>query len=295
MWVAISLRAQLTDLKGPNPQLALTQIYSLDLFDCIFAPPIEELPSVSTSHMSIATDILCHIMSCEGQTYSNLRYLVNTHHDQYLGWLIASLSPWAGGMFEGVDASKNIPAAATAAREGLKIPTKLYNTIINSYKNYDMTQETVQKHSEGIMMSRGLTGMFVRRLGTDWKIQYLCAMLLETVWVWEEGSASPSREAEEIIQKYSKFLHRVEKLGLLQAYTFKPILNVRWIQWSVLSTLTFVQGKEMMVVLDQKVAGPWMMGALNALMEWQLDNPEEDRETAKIWVRASKDRLLQST
>jgi len=229
--------------------------------------------------MSIATDILCHIMSCEGQAYSNLRYLVDTHHDQYLGWLIASLSPWAGGMFEGVDASKNIPAAATAAREGLKIPTKLYNTIINSYKNYDMTQETVQKHSEGIMLGRGLTGMFVRRLGADWKIQYLCAMLLETVWVWEEGNPSPSPKAEKIIQKYSKFLHRVENLGLLQAYTFKPILN----------------GKEMMVVLDQKGAGPWMMGALNALMEWQLDNPEEDRETAKIWVRGSRDRLLQST
>jgi len=121
--------------------------------------------------------------------------------------------------------------------------------------------------------------MFVRRLGADWKIQYLCAMLLETVWVWEEGNPSPSPKAEKIIQKYSKFLHRVENLGLLQAYTFKPILN----------------GKEMMVVLDQKGAGPWMMGALNALMEWQLDNPEEDRETAKIWVRGSRDRLLQST
>jgi tRNA nucleotidyltransferase (CCA-adding enzyme) len=244
--------------------------------------------------MSIATDVLWHIMSCE-QTYSNLRYLVDAHHDQYLGWLIASLSPWAGRMFEGVDAKKNIPAAATAAREGLKIPTKLYNTIIKSYKNYDMIQETVQKLSEGIMMSRGLTGMFVRRLGADWKIQYLCAMLLEIIWVWEEGSTSPSPKAEEIIQKYSKFLHRVEDLGLLQAYTFKPVLNVRLTQWSALSALTFVQGKEMMVVLGQKEARPWMMGALNALMEWQLDNPEEDRGTAETWVRGSRDRLLQST
>ena len=39
-------------------------------------------------------------------------------------------------------------------------------------------------------------------------------------------------------------------------------------------------------------AGTWMMNAMNALMEWQLENTEAEKEAATEWVKANSDHLL---
>lgn len=50
----------------------------------------------------------------------------------------------------------------------------------------------------------------------------------------------------------------------------------------------------MMAALGQKKAGPWMMGALNKLMEWQLENSEKGRDAAEQWVKENIAMLLSS-
>ncbi|KAF8249873.1 hypothetical protein K440DRAFT_542583 [Wilcoxina mikolae CBS 423.85] len=266
-------------LQGPNPHMALSLIYSLTLFDAIFTPPIDTLPSLPTERMSIAKDIIWHIISVsDGLAYSKLKSLVDSKAEQYIAWLLASLSPWKGHMFPGVDTKKNIPAAATAAREGLKMNTKVYNTIIHSYRNYEFIQDVVRKDCSGDRMTRSKAGMFIRKLGADWKSQYLCALLLAVIPHWKGNDATPTAEAEGTLQKYSVFLSRIGELGLEEAHAFKPILN----------------GKEVMAALGQKKAGPWMMGALNMLMEWQLENSDKGRDTAEQWVKENIEMLLSS-
>ena len=213
-WLTLSL--------GPNPRLALSLIHSLALFDAIFTPPIDALPPLPTDHMSIATDVVWHIISAsETLSYSNLKRLADDKSEQYLAWLLASVSPWKGHMFPGTDTKKRIPAAATAVREGLKLNAKICNAIVNSYRDYESIQEVVQNDSSGDKLTRGKAGMFIRRLKAEWKSQYLCALLLEVIPDW----GTPN--AEKVLQKYSIFLSRIFDLGLEDAYDLRPILGVR--------------------------------------------------------------------
>jgi len=256
-------------ITGPNPYRALTLIDSLTLFDAIFAPPIDTLPDLPVDHMPLATAVLQHILTSPDCT--NLQSLVVDKPDQYIAWLLASFSPWAGHLFPGVDTKKNIPAAATAAREGLKMMTKINNIIISSYRNYGLIQETVQN----VGLSRSRVGMFVRELGAGWRYQYLCALLLEAIPHWKEGGAEGTQK---VLAKYSTFLSQIKDMGLEEAHTFKTVLN----------------GKKLMTALGQKKSGPWMMGVVNRVMEWQLENPEKDAESANEWVRKNRGELLRS-
>ncbi|KAI5850992.1 hypothetical protein BZA05DRAFT_337958 [Tricharina praecox] len=254
-------------LQGPNPYRALTLMDSLTLFDAIFTPPIDALPTLPVENLSLATAVLQHILTSPDCT--NLQSLAVDKHDQYVAWLLASFSPWAGHLFPGVDTRKNIPAAATAAREGLRMMTKINNIIISSYRNYSMIQEVVQK----VGLSRSQVGMFIRELGAEWRSQYLCALMLEAIPYWKEGG--PDR-TQEVLVKYSTFLSQIKDMDLEEAHAFKTVLN----------------GKQLMSALGQEKSGPWLMGALNRLMEWQLENPEKDSESAIEWIKENKEKLL---
>lgn len=202
--------------------MALKQINSLTLFDAIFTPPIDTLPELPTEHMPIAADIVSHIIySPRDTSYANLKSFADSKHDQYVAWLLASVTPWKGYMFPGKDTAKRIPAAATAVREGLKMVTKIYNTIIASYRHYEQIQDMVGQPG----LCRREVGMFIRKLGADWRCQLLCAMVLETIPVWKVGAA-PAPEAQKVLLKYSGFLSQIVAMGLEEAYDFKSILNV---------------------------------------------------------------------
>ena len=172
--------------------------------------------------MSIATDIVWHIISAsETLPYSNLKRLADGKSEQYLAWLLASVSPWKGHVFPGIDTKKRIPAAATAVREGLKLNAKICNAIVHSYRDYESIQEVVRDGLSDDRLTRGKTGMFIRRLKAEWKSLYLCALLLEVIPHW----GTPN--AEKVLQKYSIFLSRIFDLGLENAYDLRPILGVR--------------------------------------------------------------------
>jgi len=193
--------------------MALTLIDSLTLFDAIFTPPKGDLPVLPIEHMPLAIAVLQHILTSPSIT--NLRTLAADKPDQYIAWLLASLSPWAGHM----DTKNSTPAAVAAAREGLKMMTKITHIIACSYRNYDMIHSVVQKGG----LSRSGAGMFVRKLGPSWRMQYLCALILEAIPYWKEGGADGTQE---VLAKYSVLLSQIKDMGLEEAHTLKTVLNV---------------------------------------------------------------------
>lgn len=68
--------------------------------------------------------------------------------------------------------------------------------------------------------------MFIRKLGADWKSQYLLAMLLETIPVWNR-ELGETEESKAILSKYEDVLKQwFEDMGLEEAFAFRPVLNV---------------------------------------------------------------------
>lgn len=130
--------------------------------------------------------------------------------------------------------------------------------------------------------------MFVRSLGQDWRSQYLLSLLLElnTTWPQKESPSSstplpsalptPNPASTATLNKFSTVLQHIVDLDLLEAPSIKPILN----------------GKEMLVLLEQRRPGPWMTNALARVVEWQLDHSEEGKEAAEEWVKSMKEELV---
>jgi len=268
-------------LQGPHPYSALCLLYQLNFFSSLFTPPADQqLPeNLPVEHMGRATALLSYLLeNSESPDYQHLRLLLKTPHEQYLGWLIASVTPFTGHMFDGYDTKKNIPAAASVAKEGLKAPNKVVDVLASCYRNYKQVQDIVTEVTDDVeQVSRGKLGLLLRKLGAEWTSQVLCSLLLEALSgpAWGENKEMPA-EVAHVLAKYEKFLARIQELDLLEAYTFKPILT----------------GKDLKTVLEEKKAGPWLAAALNYVMEWQMDNPDKDKQAAEAWAKSSKDKLI---
>ncbi|KAI5779264.1 hypothetical protein EDC01DRAFT_719055 [Geopyxis carbonaria] len=264
-------------LKGPHPFRALSYINELDLYESIFAPTDESLnlPNLPKDDMIVSATILLNLSA--PAKFVGFRELLSNDLDSYVGWVLAALAPWKGHQFPGVDTKKNIPAAATAARDGLCAPIKLYDTIIRAYRNYGYIQDFARESLEtpnASDMSRSKVGVFIRQLGADWKSQFLCALLLETIPVWTRNVVNT--ESKKVWEKYHVLLANIKELGLMHAHSIRPILD----------------GRKMLEKLDQKKSGPFMKKAMDSLVVWQLDNPECDEEAAGDWVVKNKKDLL---
>ena len=77
--------------------------------------------------------------------------------------------------------------------------------------------------------------------------------------------------------RYERFAEYVRHEGLEDIYTRTPMIN----------------GRKMAEVLETK-SGPWMKGALNLVMAWELDNPDRGREDAIEMVKQNRDEMLKS-
>lgn len=93
-------------------------------------------------------------------------------------------------MFPGVGAKKPIPGAAAAAREGLKATNKVFDTLAKSYNNMPRVRAEMQAAS-GQEWARNTAGMFVRKLGPDWRNQVLCSLLLDLAKTWKDDEIVP--------------------------------------------------------------------------------------------------------
>lgn len=179
-------------LLGNNPSAALRQIYSLSLYDSIFAPLTETLPPLQTQHIPRAVSALTYILSLSARSqFPHVSGLLLNNYDVYLAWLFAALTPWELHMFPGVGARKPIPGAAVAAREGIKAPNKVFDTLVKSYNNLATIRTVTQAVAGGQMWARNTAGMFVRGLGPDWRNQVLCCVLLDLAKTWKDDETEP--------------------------------------------------------------------------------------------------------
>ncbi|KAH8149617.1 uncharacterized protein LAJ45_06248 [Morchella importuna] len=167
-------------LTGPSPHHSLTLLHTHSLYPAIFCPPTTPFPP------SLPLHTLPRALAATRHLTTLPTPLLPTPHDHYLLWLLAALTPWAGVVLE-VDMKRGTPAAATAAREGLKA--------VN------------------------------RELGAAWRSCVLLSEVLELVEVWGEGEEGPSKESQAIIDKYEHLAARIVELGMEEAYLIKPLVD----------------------------------------------------------------------
>ncbi|MCJ1421497.1 CCA tRNA nucleotidyltransferase, mitochondrial [Xylographa parallela] len=260
-------------LKGPRPRYALSLIDRLGLYDTVFTDPSQERSSViDTTHWAKAYNELCTIERVEisgcpspGALQIVKSLLILNDHETYLSWLLCALTPWAkigDPMKQKKGAKKNLPMAAVVAREGLKTENKALRVIRDAAIHF--TEITASKDAffgeplsvmvplkrKQEALSREALGMAIRKWGGNWRSATLFAMLVEIMGTKE------SVGCQQIEEQYAGWLMHIKSLGLMNAYTFKPV----------------VDGAQLMHAFHRP-SGKWIVGALNIVMEWQLRNP----------------------
>lgn len=259
-------------LYGEHPFDALKLIYTLNLYDCIFEPPLEaHVPGLPRDRAVKAAYIVRQLSSSEIQcAYPRIAALVTDLRDKVVCWIISAVVPWQGRFFE-ADRRKDIPAAATAAREGIKLKNKDFESLVRCFRhakdiNY-MVSDIIEKPA---VTPRSKIGTLIRKCGSEWQLQVFASLLLDLLPGWctaeeclSENGTPLTEDLETIMKEYTTFLLRVEELKLEDAWDFKPLLN----------------GKELQTALERK-PGKWMTDALETIMLWQMDHPEGSPEAA---------------
>ena len=117
-------------------------------------------------------------------------------------------------------------------------------------------------------------GLLVRRLKEDW-IPALLMAPLASVTVSGDAGAGEKRagfmDSRQWADACSEFRVAVEAAGLGEAWTIKPLLS----------------GKDIMEHLGMKSGGPVLGKAMSRLMDWQLENPEGDKDACLRWFDTS--------
>ena len=206
-------------LKGCNPHTSLNLIHEVDLYNEIFAPPIQDLPILPVQDMMIAADIMCCRIFGFTSSHSRIYNLLKTSSERYLAWLIAAMSPWKNQSIFLAD--NNTPAAATAIEEGLRCPNSESRTIAKAFANQNVIVSMVIKAGN---WGRGKLGLEMRALGANWKNQVGACLVFELMDLKHNNN---NGEGEEIIMDiYETFLKTIAEKGLEEAVDFKSFLKV---------------------------------------------------------------------
>ncbi|MCJ1250461.1 CCA tRNA nucleotidyltransferase, mitochondrial [Trapelia coarctata] len=270
-------------LKGPRPYYALSLIDRLGLYNTIFTDPSQTRAGfVDTSKWKRACDHLSYLLGdivADKELNSALQTirgtLVASSQDAYLVWLLCALTPWTKvkDLVKGnTNTKKSLPMAAAVAREGLKADNKSINVIKDAVLHYEeviASKDALANEARSVpiptkrkqpALSREGLGMSVRRWGPHWRSTVIYAMLVESLNM--EGN--PDRYL--LVLDYNAWLTHIKHLDLLEAHAMKPI----------------VDGKQLMRAFGKKSGGPWLVAALNMIMEWQLRNTANNSQEEAI-------------
>jgi len=206
-------------LQGPNPHTSLSLIHQADLYNEIFAPPIQDLPVLLVQDMMIAADIMGRRIFGFTSSHPRISNLLKTSSEKHLAWLIAAMSPWKNQpMFL---AENNTPAAARAIEEGLRRPNSESGTVAKAFANWKVVECMVIKEGH---WGRGKMALQMRALGADWKNQVGASLMFELM---DQKQNTNNGEGEErIMDKYETFLKTIAEKGLEGAVDFKSLLKV---------------------------------------------------------------------
>ncbi|KAF2473948.1 poly A polymerase C-terminal region-like protein [Lindgomyces ingoldianus] len=252
-------------LKGPDPQMALALIDRLDLYNTIFIDPTRpnnhppDLEYLSPAYKFVE----CYLRTAKPDIPQIIpKTLIRNEEEQYFAWIWATLMPWVDAPMVPHSKPTQRPfyAATLVAREGIKAPNKICDVVTACLRDgedirklvdacYTQLRRPNAKAAGEDPTARDTLGMAIRRWGPTWRSQLLFSLIYEIVL----GSISQ----EQIFNSYSTFLNQLSKYGILEAYTFKPLIT----------------GTELAKALNTK-PGPWMRDALDIVMAWQLRNPD---------------------
>lgn len=249
-------------LKGKTPIRSLELIDRLGLYTTIFTDPTVEGPTPNTTNWYIVYDSLDELRKNEtpGSIYQSL---VRSPDAQYLAWILAALVPWTTVPQTQSVKSKgkpSLPLGAMVAREGIKADNKICNVASGAFKQYKqiikLKDDIIQK--EPYTNERDTVGMTIRRWdsqGGSWRVQALFALLVEAM---DRKDLQSYPVYEKLWSEWQAFIDHLEQLNLLDVANLKGIIT----------------GTELSRGLGGIKAGPWMKGALDVCMEWQLRNPD---------------------
>ena len=99
------------------------------------------------------------------------------------------------------------------------------------------------------------------------RLQIFTSLVLDQI-----NDQAAMRKPEIKITLYERFLKQIFVEKLEDAWNLKPILN----------------GKDVCTLFGKK-SGPWMKGALEDVMEWQLEHPDGSKEEATDYIKGLAD------
>ncbi|ODV78838.1 uncharacterized protein CANTADRAFT_26765 [Suhomyces tanzawaensis NRRL Y-17324] len=202
-------------------------------------------------------------------------------------WIAAVLLPYKD-MTVKTNAKKNVltHVPEVLLREGLKSSKSEIDKVSVLTKYRDSTTDVLSRFFEDrSSVPRSELGLLLRNFGSFLPLGILHNCFIDIVQPILQLNLPVSKpqptfeyEPEQLesletninnqLQKYETFLNAVDDLGLKDVYLMKPI----------------VDGKTLSKELGIR-PGPWMGQVNNALLVWQLDNPEKGKKDALVYAR----------
>ncbi|RHZ52940.1 hypothetical protein Glove_454g16 [Diversispora epigaea] len=170
--------------------------------------------------------------------------------------------------------TEDMSAIGYVTRASVKLSTADGDMVERLINNINNIMNEVGKNEE-IILDRKSMGLFIRELGSKWINSIIITLAYELMPEFYNIQKELWDKPNEIIRKYNNFIARIYDLGLQECYEEKSILN----------------GDEVIKLLNIK-PGKIMKQILASVIEWQLENPNGNKEQCKKYI---KDLPLPST
>ncbi|KAL6700234.1 poly A polymerase C-terminal region-like protein [Trichoderma pleuroticola] len=269
-------------LKCKTPRVALELIDRLGLYQAIFSDPLQEntlMPDISRWHVSYSC--LDELLR-NRDTGSICQILVDDDESTYLAWNLAAVSPWIpvedrSGRKQKANA---LPPVGIIAREGFKASNKLTTIMAACHKHRAEILELKEAVCESTLKihERDTFGMAIRKweaVGGNWKLQVLGVILADAMEKLEDFPAGDSKDRDEFIRGWDKFLKHLAELDVYDAPNLKRIID----------------GRALAKALGIS-PGIWTGRALDICMAWQLRNPGETNPDGAVQAVRDKSQEL---
>ncbi|KAH8120461.1 hypothetical protein DFH11DRAFT_63898 [Phellopilus nigrolimitatus] len=277
-------------MKGRDPLYAIRLITSLNLQPPLFAvsPSIASTFSAAPALPSTALGVttLLHALLSSSSSALQLpsvhpRLLSQIPLDATLRprlFLAAALTPYARVSYTPPKKKATAPAVEVVLREALKLG--LQNHYADGVPALFAAAETlcgVDAEQFSGPGERARIGLLLRtksvhnvNSGSHWSSSLLFSLVQELVVLWDvEKDDFDVEQGAKIVDRYNRFLQRVEELNLPESIDDKPILN----------------GKEVVSLLGVEKPGVWTGAVLARISEWALDHPEGTKDECAVWLR----------
>ncbi|KAJ5257006.1 hypothetical protein N7478_013110 [Penicillium angulare] len=250
-------------LRGPDPHGALKFIDRLNLYSTILANH-QDAVTVDTSKWPLAYDALAELLhSTTNATLQRVRpILVPDDTTAYYAWMIAAFAPWTSIPPRDLSCPRPKPPpvrAVEVGKDSLRTDNKTLTILRDATCNYQNITACKSSLLGNTLHGtpaevRQQIGLQIRSWGKDWKLCIILAILQEVM---------QTRHFIDVTQEYDQFLSYIVKSQLENVWDLKPIVN----------------GGDIISALGAK-KGPWMSKATTMVVEWQLLNPDTDKEAA---------------